>query len=65
MTPRKEFGPAYIGKELDRLDSALPTRLDVYVAGGYVMANRGLKPGTKDTDVVLDSPSSLRSSWRR
>ncbi len=60
MTQRKEFNLHYIGKELDRLDSALASPLNVYVAGGFVMAHYGLKPGTKDIDVILEDKSRFR-----
>jgi hypothetical protein len=61
MTQRREFSLGYIGSELARLDSGLSGPLDVYVAGGFVMAHRGLKAGTKDIDVVLEDKSRFRN----
>lgn len=61
MTQRREFNLDYIGKELDRLDSALTTSLNVYVAGGFVLADYDLKPGTKDIDVILEDQAKFRT----
>jgi hypothetical protein len=61
LTPRKEFSPDYIDRELDRLDSVLVNHLTVYVAGGYVMARLGLKPATKDIDVILEDERQFES----
>jgi len=61
MTQRREFSLGYIESELASLDSGLAGPLDVYVAGGFVMARRGLKPGTKDIDVVLEDRPRFRN----
>ncbi len=61
MTQRREFSLGYIENELTRLDSGLASPLDIYVAGGFVMAHRGLKPGTKDIDVVLEDRPRFRN----
>ena len=52
---RREFDVEYIRSELDKLSLKLPRRTAIYVAGGFVLASYGLKAGTKDIDVVVDS----------
>ncbi|MFH1332659.1 MAG: DUF6036 family nucleotidyltransferase [archaeon] len=50
-------------EELDRLfeelDKALTEKVQFYVIGGAVMLYHGLKAGTKDVDIVVDSPKEF------
>lgn len=57
---RRNFDLEYITKELMRLDGVLNEELSIYLLGGAVMAIEGLKPGTKDIDVILEDERSHR-----
>jgi hypothetical protein len=61
---RKEFNLDYINSELERLGDAAHDTLRMYAAGGYVMASMGLKAGTKDIDVVVQSRSESEKLQR-
>ena len=51
---RRNFAQEYITKELERLDVVLSEELSIYLLGGAVMTIAGLKPGTKDIDVIVE-----------
>jgi hypothetical protein len=51
---RRNFAQEYITKELERLDVVLSEELSIYLLGGAVMTIAGLKPGTKDVDVIVE-----------
>ena len=51
---RRNFDLEYVTKELRRLDEILREKLNIYLLGGAVMAVDGLKPGTKDIDVIVE-----------
>ena len=50
---RGNFDQKYVKNELERLNEVLNDKLSVYLIGGAVMAIVGLKPGTKDIDVIV------------
>ena len=50
---RENFNQEYITRELNRVDEVLTEKLSIYLLGGAVMAMNGLKPGTKDIDVIV------------
>ncbi len=50
---RENFNQEYIARELNRVDEVLTEKLSIYLLGGAVMAMNGLKPGTKDIDVIV------------
>ena len=52
---RKEFSLEYVEKELENLEKIIKSPVKIYVAGGYVMAHQGLKAGTKDIDVIVET----------
>ncbi len=52
---RNEFSLEYVEKELDKLERIIMSPVRIYVAGGYVMAHQGLKAGTKDIDVIVET----------
>ncbi len=52
---RQDFTPDYISEELACLGKKLPKMLTIYVLGGAVMAMEGLKPGTRDLDVIVEN----------
>lgn len=56
---RRDFDIEYISRQLSTLDAQLKAPLTVYVAGGFVMAARGLKVGTKDIDVIVEDKPQL------
>ena len=56
---RRNFNPEYVVEELSKLDAVLNEKLSVYVLGGAVMALDGLKPGTRDLDVIVEDEGSL------
>lgn len=49
------FPPEYIEAELRNLDAKLSRKLTIYVIGGGAMAHHGIKAGTKDIDVIIDT----------
>ena len=51
---RRNFDREYVTKELRRLDGVLSEELSIYLLGGAVMTIAGLKPGTKDVDVIVE-----------
>ena len=51
---RRNFDREYVTKELRRLDGVLSEELSIYLLGGAVMTIAGLKPGTKDIDVIVE-----------
>ena len=51
---RRNFTREYITKELSRLDVVLSEELSIYLLGGAAMTIAGLKPGTKDIDVIVE-----------
>jgi hypothetical protein len=55
---RRNFNPGYVKREFERIDKALTGKTVMYVIGGAVMALRGLKTGTKDIDVVVETKKS-------
>ncbi len=57
---RANFDPDYVAKELMRLDNVLIDKLCIYLLGGAVMAINGLKPGTKDIDVIVENERDHR-----
>ena len=57
---RANFDPDYVTKELKRLDGVLIDKLSIYLLGGAVMAINGLKPGTKDIDVIVENERDRR-----
>jgi len=59
MTLRKNFGVKYVNDQLRRVSEKLPGKTTVYVAGGTAMAVVGLKEGTKDIDVVVESADDM------
>lgn len=58
---RRDFDPRYISKQLHSLDAQLHRPITVYAAGGFVMAVKGLKVGTKDIDVIVEDKTQLFS----
>ncbi|QRF75669.1 hypothetical protein Thermo_01175 [Thermoplasmatales archaeon] len=50
---RGNFDREYVTKELMRLENVIREKLSIYLLGGAVMAMEGLKPGTKDIDVIV------------
>lgn len=59
MMVRKNFGVEYVNGQLGLVSEKLGGRTTLYVAGGTVMAVGGLKEGTKDIDVVVESTDDL------
>src|SRR2546427_7761281 len=59
MTVRKNFSVRYVTSQLRLMSEKLEGKTAIYVAGGTVMAVRGLKEGTKDIDVVVGSKEDL------
>ena len=59
MTVRKNFGMRYVNGQLTGVAEKLAGKTIVYVAGGTAMAIEGLKEGTKDIDVVVESAEDL------
>ena len=59
MTVRKNFGMRYVNGQLTVVAEKLAGKTTIYVAGGTAMAIEGLKEGTKDIDVVVESADDL------
>jgi uncharacterized nucleotidyltransferase DUF6036 len=59
MTVRKNFNVRYVDAQIELVSEKLDRETTIYVAGGTVMAIRGLKEGTKDIDIVVDSVDDL------
>jgi hypothetical protein len=59
VTVRKNFDARYVDDQLRLVSEKLVDKTIMYVAGGTVMAVRGLKEGTKDIDVVVESAEDL------
>ncbi len=51
---RRDFGLDYIQLEFRTLEPKLKRRVTIHAIGGFVMAAKGLKVGTKDIDVILE-----------
>lgn len=62
MAEREKFGKEYVEKEFLRIGLALKTKIRVFLIGGCAMIFRGLKPATKDVDIVFTSPMELKNS---
>ena len=60
-TTVRNFDPNYVKKELARVDKTLPEKTKIYVTGGAVMASSGLKIGTKDIDVIVESSKAMNN----
>ena len=60
MTVRKNFSLEYVAGQLRLVSDKLASKTTLYVAGGTVMAIAGLKEGTKDVDVAVESPGDLQ-----
>ena len=56
---RRDFDPSYVEQELEKIDHALAKKIVVFVTGGAVMALEGLKTGTKDIDIVVETKRTL------
>ena len=48
-----------LDKLFEELDKALTEKVHFYIIGGAVMIYHGLKVGTKDVDIVIDSPKEF------
>ena len=59
MTVRKNFGMRYVNGQLTVVAEKLAGKTTIYLAGGTAMAIEGLKEGTKDIDVVVESADDL------
>ncbi len=59
VTTVRSFDSKYVKKELAKIDKALVEKTRIYITGGAVMAFAGLKIGTKDTDVIVESDKNL------
>ena len=57
----KGFNPKYVKRELTRIDKTLLEKIKIYVTGGAVMALAGLKIGTKDIDVIVESDKAMNN----
>ena len=57
----KGFNPKYVKRELTRIDKTLLEKIKIYVTGGAVMALAGLKIGTKDIDVIVESDRAMNN----
>ncbi len=64
MMVRKNFSVEYVSGQLRLVSEKLGSRMTLFVAGGTVMAIGGLKEGTKDVDVVVESPADLQGLKR-
>ncbi len=60
-TTVKSFNPKYVKRELTRIDKTLLKKIKIYVTGGAVMALAGLKIGTKDIDVIVESDRAMNN----
>ena len=60
-TTVKSFNPKYVKRELTRIDKTLLEKIKIYVTGGAVMALAGLKIGTKDIDVIVESDRAMNN----
>lgn len=60
-TTVKGFNPKYVKRELTRIDKTLLEKIKIYVTGGAVMALAGLKIGTKDIDVIVESDRAMNN----
>lgn len=61
MTEIRKFNGNYVEAELAKLGGALKTRVNIYLIGGCSMILRGLKPMTKDVDIVVMSQRNADS----
>lgn len=52
---RRNFDLEYIKNELIILEKTINGKLTIYIIGGAVMAMDGLKPGTKDIDIIVEN----------
>ena len=59
VTTVRSFDSKYVKKELAKIDKALVEKTRIYITGGAVMAFAGLKIGTKDIDVIVESDKNL------
>jgi len=59
VTVRKNFDARYVDDQLRLVSGRLVGKTTMYAADGTVMAVRGLKEGTKDVDVVVESADDL------
>ena len=60
-TTVKSFNPKYVKRELKRIDKTLLEKIKIYITGGAVMALAGLKIGTKDIDVIVESDRAMNN----
>jgi len=58
---RPLFDLNYIERELKKIGSALPRRIELYLLGGGALAFHGLKESTKDIDLVSTSIKDAES----
>ena len=60
-TTVKGFNPKFVKRELTRIDKTLLEKIKIYVTGGAVMALAGLKIGTKDIDIIVESDRAMNN----
>ncbi|MGM5484335.1 MAG: DUF6036 family nucleotidyltransferase [Nanobdellota archaeon] len=52
---------AWIGELLEELDNGLDEKATIYMIGGAVLLYQGLKPGTKDIDLIVGSKKEFHA----
>ncbi|MEM2148082.1 MAG: BlaI/MecI/CopY family transcriptional regulator [Candidatus Bathyarchaeia archaeon] len=60
MVEGGKFGKEYVEKEFWEIGLALKIKIRVFLIGGCAMVFRGLKPATKDVDIVFTSLGELK-----
>lgn len=60
MAEREKFGKDYVEKEFLKIGLALKAKMKIFLIGGCAMVFRGLKPATKDVDIIFTSPAELK-----
>jgi len=61
MEQRPQFRRAYILKEFNKLADKIIKRTKVFMIGGGALAFYDLKEGTKDVDVIVQTPIELKA----
>lgn len=60
MAEREKFGKDYVEKEFLNIGLTLKIKMKIFLIGGCTMVFRGLKPATKDVDIIFTSPAELK-----
>ena len=64
MSERKKYPKEVLDEHLQKISEALPSKVEIYVIGGYALMVHSLRRMTKDVDIVFMDEKSMRTFTR-